>query len=436
MTETPSDKPDIFETRESAVRSYCRSWPATFARSQGAKQWDEDGNEYLDFFSGAGALNYGHNNPAVMGPLIEYLQSGAVLHSMDMKTPAKREFIETFQDLILKPRGLDYSVMFPGPTGTNTVEAALKLARKVTGRQHMLSFTNAFHGMTLGSLSVTGNSMKREGAGIPLTNSSKIPYDDYFDGEVPDFLWLEKVLEDSGSGVDKPAAIIVETVQGEGGLRSARFDWLRRLSELCQEHEILLIVDDVQAGCGRTGTFFSFEEAGITPDIVCLSKSISGSGLPMALTLFRPELDIWSPGEHNGTFRGNNPAFVTATAALREFWADPDFQSRLAGTIDTLQSRIEAIALSTSGAGVRGRGLLTGIVFDDPEAANKIAAEAFRNGLLIETSGPQDEVVKLMPPLTISAEDLARGLEILEAAIRTVTGPAVETPTATEAPAA
>ena len=289
---TPTDKPDIFETRESAVRSYCRSWPATFARSQGAKQWDEDGNEYLDFFSGAGALNYGHNNPAVMGPLIEYLQSGAVLHSMDMKTPAKREFLQTFQDLILKPRGLDYSVMFPGPTGTNTVEAALKLARKVTGRQHMLSFTNAFHGMTLGSLSVTGNSMKREGAGIPLTNSSKIPYDDYFDGEVPDFLWLEKVLEDSGSGVDKPAAVIVETVQGEGGLRAARAEWLRALSDLCKKHDILLIVDDVQAGCGRTGSFFSFEEAGIEPDIVCLSKSISGSGLPLALTLFRPELDV------------------------------------------------------------------------------------------------------------------------------------------------
>src|SRR5699024_7404456 len=184
----------------------------------------------------------------------------------------------------------------------------------------------------------------------------------------------------------------------------------------------------------RTGTFFSFEEAGIVPDIVCLSKSISGSGLPMALTLFRPELDIWSPGEHNGTFRGNNPAFVTATAALREFWADPAFQSRLADTIESLQSRISAIALSTSGGGIRGRGLLTGIVFDDPDAASKIAAEAFRNGLLVETSGPQDEVVKLMPPLTITAEELERGLDILEAAVRTVTGPAVKT--AAEAPAA
>ncbi|MCM1012927.1 MULTISPECIES: diaminobutyrate--2-oxoglutarate transaminase [unclassified Brevibacterium] len=417
MTDTTTTTPDIFETRESAVRGYSRSWPATFAKAQGPRQWDEDGNEYLDFFSGAGALNYGHNNPALMNPLVEYLQSGAVLHSLDMKTPAKREFLETFEKLILEPRGLDYTVMFPGPTGTNTVEAALKLARKVTGRQHLLSFTNAFHGMTLGSLSVTGNSMKREGAGIPLTNSSKIPYDDYFDGETPDFLWLEKVLEDSGSGVDKPAAIIVETVQGEGGVRAARAEWLRELSALCKKHDILLIVDDVQAGCGRTGTFFSFEDAGIEPDIVCLSKSISGSGLPMALTLFRPELDAWEPGEHNGTFRGNNPAFVTATAALKNFWADNAFQNELADTIAHLHQRLDAIAAKAEGATVRGRGLLAGLLFDDPETAGKIAAEAFATGLLIETSGPRDEVVKIMPPLTITERDLTAGLDILEAAV-------------------
>ena len=416
-TNTPSDKPDIFETRESTVRSYCRSWPTTFARSLGAKQWDEDGNEYLDFFSGAGALNYGHNNPVVMNPLIEYLQSGAVLHSMDMKTPAKREFLETFQDLILKPRGLDYSIMFPGPTGTNTVEAALKLARKVTGRQHMLSFTNAFHGMTLGSLSVTGNSMKREGAGIPLTNSSKIPYDDYFDGEVPDFLWLERVLEDSGSGVDKPAAVIVETVQGEGGLRAARAEWLRALSKLTKKHDILLIVDDVQAGCGRTGSFFSFEEAGIEPDIVCLSKSISGSGLPLALTLFRPELDVWEPGEHNGTFRGNNPAFVTATAAIKNFWADNSFQNQLADTIAELHQRLDTIVEKAEGASIRGRGLLAGLCFEDTEVAEKVAAYAFDNGLLLETSGPDDEVIKIMPALTIDSRDLQAGLDIIEAGV-------------------
>lgn len=411
---------DIFETLESEVRGYCRSWPTVFTHASGSTMTGEDGTDYLDFFSGAGALNYGHNNPKLLGPLVEYLASGAVVHSLDMKTPAKRTFLETFQRLILKPRDLDYKVMFPGPTGTNTVEAALKLARKVTGRQHILSFTNAFHGMTLGSLSVTGNSMKRKGAGIPLTNSSKIPYDDYFDGETADFLWLERVLEDSGSGVDKPAAVIVETVQGEGGLNAARSGWLRGLSDLCKKHGILLIVDDVQAGCGRTGTFFSFEEAGIVPDIVCVSKSISGFGLPMALTLFRPELDVWEPGEHNGTFRGHNPAFVTATAALENYWADDDFQNRVAGTIAALHRGLDSLAASVEGASVRGRGLLAGVVFPDKTTAGLVAAEAYRRGLLVETSGPDDEVLKLMPALTITDADLARGLDILAEAIRAV----------------
>jgi diaminobutyrate-2-oxoglutarate transaminase len=413
---------DIFETLESEVRGYCRSWPTVFERSQGSTMYAEDGKEYLDFFSGAGALNYGHNNPLLLEPLLDYLRSGAVVHSLDMKTPAKRRFLETFQEVILKPRGMDHKVMFPGPTGTNSVEAALKLARKVTGRQHILSFTNAFHGMTLGSLSVTGNSMKRKGAGIPLTNSSKIPYDDYFDGETADFLWLERVLEDSGSGVDKPAAVIVETVQGEGGLNAARLTWLKGLSDLCKKHDILLIVDDVQAGCGRTGTFFSFEDAGFTPDIICLSKSISGFGLPMALTLFRPELDVWEPGEHNGTFRGHNPAFVTGTAALNTYWRDDAFQQQVAARIAQLHEGLERLAATVEGASVRGRGLLAGVFFPDTETAGKIAAAAYEQGLLVETSGPESEVVKLMPALTITAEELERGLEILIEAAKTVTG--------------
>jgi diaminobutyrate-2-oxoglutarate transaminase len=404
---------DVFESLESRVRSYCRDWPVVFARAEGSRLYDEADRGYLDFFSGAGALNYGHNHPDLLAPLVEYLSSGAPVHSLDMHTTAKRTFLERFRDCILEPRDLDYKVMFPGPTGTNAVESALKLARKATGRQHILSFTNAFHGMTLGSLAVTGNSMKRQGAGIPLTNASKIPYDDYFSGATEDFLWLERVLEDSGSGVDKPAAIIVETVQGEGGANAARAEWLRALAELCERHEILLIVDDVQAGCGRTGTFFSFEEAGIVPDIVCLSKSISGFGLPMALTLIRPDLDVWEPGEHNGTFRGHNLAFVTATAALDTFWADDVFAKELAGRIEQLREGLQQIADAHEGAAVRGRGMLAGVVFPDTEAAGRIAAKAFELGLLVETSGPEGEVVKVMPPLTIDEQDLAEGLELL-----------------------
>ncbi|MGY2061227.1 aminotransferase class III-fold pyridoxal phosphate-dependent enzyme, partial [Nocardia gipuzkoensis] len=232
-----------------------------------------------------------------------------------------QRLLETINTVLLDPRGLDYKVQFPGPTGANAVEAALKLARKVTGRTTILNFTNAFHGMTLGALSVTGNAAKRAGAGVPLVHVNPMPYDGYLEGG-DELAWMAKALDDNSSGVDKPAAVIVETVQGEGGVNLSRPEWLRRLSELCSARGILLIVDDVQMGCGRTGPFFSFEAAGITPDIVTLSKSIGGYGLPLALVLMRRDLDQWAPGEHNGTFRGNNPAFVTATAALEHFWSD------------------------------------------------------------------------------------------------------------------
>jgi diaminobutyrate-2-oxoglutarate transaminase len=413
---------DVFESLESEVRSYCRNWPAVFDRAEGSFIYSEDGREYLDFFSGAGALNYGHNHPDLQVALIEYLQRNGVVHSLDMYSVAKREFLETFRDRILQPRGLDYKVMFPGPTGTNSVEAALKLARKVTEREHVVSFTNAFHGMTLGALAVTGNSMKRGGAGIPLYHATPVPYDDYFDGETEDFLWLERVLNDSGSGIEHPAAVIVETVQGEGGLNSARASWLRKLADLCKRHDILLIVDDVQAGCGRTGSFFSFEEAGITPDIVCLSKSVSGYGLPMALTLFKPELDQWVPGEHNGTFRGQNPSFVTGKTALERFWSDDVFAKDTVDKGTHLREGLLAIADRSEDAQVRGRGLLQGIAYPDYDVAGAVAKAAFERGLLVETSGPESEVVKLMPALTIDTNDLQRGIDILAESVDAVFG--------------
>ncbi len=413
---------DVFESLESEVRSYCRNWPTVFDRAEGSFMYSEDGREYLDFFSGAGALNYGHNHPDLQKPLVDYLSSGRVVHSLDMHSVAKREFLEAFRDVVLQPRGLDYKVMFPGPTGTNAVESALKLARKVTNREHVVSFTNAFHGMTLGALAVTGNSMKRGGAGIPLYHATPVPYDDYFSGETEDFLWLERVLNDSGSGIEHPAAVIVETVQGEGGLNAARASWLRELADLCKRHDILLIVDDVQAGCGRTGTFFSFEEAGIEPDIVCLSKSVSGYGLPMALTLFKPEYDVWTIGEHNGTFRGQNPSFVTGRAALERFWTDEVFSKETQDKATQLGEGLVKIADKNEDAQVRGRGMLQGIAYPDYDVAGAVAKAAFERGLLVETSGPESEVVKLMPALTIDAGDLQRGLGILSESVDAVFG--------------
>ncbi|MFF4351882.1 diaminobutyrate--2-oxoglutarate transaminase [Streptomyces sp. NPDC001530] len=420
MTITQPDL-SVFETLESEVRSYCRGWPTVFDRARGSRMYDEDGHEYLDFFAGAGSLNYGHNNPVLKRALIDYLVRDGVTHGLDMSTSAKRAFLEAFQNLVLRPRDLPYKVMFPGPTGTNAVESALKLARKVKGREAIVSFTNAFHGMSLGSLAVTGNAFKRAGAGIPLVHGTPMPFDNYFDGKVPDFLWFERLLEDQGSGLNQPAAVIVETVQGEGGINVARPEWLRALADLCARRDMLLIVDDIQMGCGRTGAFFSFEEAGIVPDIVTVSKSISGYGLPMSLCLFKPELDIWEPGEHNGTFRGNNPAFVTAAAALEMYWADGsamEKQTRARGE----QIEQALIALTEENLAdvkdYRGRGLVWGVEFKDKERAGRIAQRAFELGLLIETSGPESEVVKLLPALTITPDELDEGLRTLARAVR------------------
>ncbi|MFJ8693368.1 diaminobutyrate--2-oxoglutarate transaminase [Streptomyces roseolilacinus] len=410
----------VFEALESEVRSYCRGWPTVFDRAQGARLTDEDGRTYLDFFAGAGSLNYGHNNPVLKRALLDYLERDGITHGLDMATTAKRTFLEVFHDLVLRPRELPYKVMFPGPTGTNAVEAALKLARKVKGRESIVSFTNAFHGMSLGSLAVTGNAFKRAGAGIPLVHGTPMPFDNYLDGRVPDFLWFERLLEDSGSGLNQPAAVIVETVQGEGGVNVARPEWLRALADLCRRRDMLLIVDDIQMGCGRTGAFFSFEEAGITPDIVTVSKSISGYGLPMSLCLFKPELDAWAPGEHNGTFRGNNPAFVTATAALGAYWADSAMERHTLARGEQVEQALLTICdeNSADGAHYRGRGLVWGLEFAEKERAARICRRAFELGLLLETSGPQSEVVKLLPPLTVTSEELDEGLRTLARAVR------------------
>ncbi|HZB49190.1 MAG TPA: diaminobutyrate--2-oxoglutarate transaminase [Mycobacteriales bacterium] len=402
-------------TIESEVRSYCRNWPVVFRQGRGSRIVDREGRVYLDFFAGAGALNYGHNHPVLKRALLDYLEQDGVTHSLDMLTAAKESFLAEFAVRVLRPRGLDYRVQFPGPTGTNSVEAALKLARKVTGRQTVVAFTGGFHGMSLGSLAVTGNASKRGGAGVPLGHTWRIPYDGFGGGTVSGLALLDSMLADSSSGADLPAAVIVETVQGEGGINPARASWLADLAELCGRRDILLIVDDIQMGCGRTGPFFSFEAAGITPDIVCISKSISGYGLPMSLTLFRAELDVWRPGEHNGTFRGNNPAFVTAAAALREFWSDSALEKQTAVRSTLFEERLGELAARHAAhlVGPRGRGMAWGLAFREPGRAHQVADVAFARGLLVETAGSYDEVVKLMAPLTATDDELAEGFDIL-----------------------
>jgi len=410
----------LIEELESEVRSYSKNWPATFETAKGDKLWDTNGNEYIDFFAGAGALNYGHNNTEMQNKLIEYLKSDSIIHSLDMATPARSDFLKKFHDIILTPRQLDYKVMFPGPTGTNSVESALKIARKVTGRETIFNFTNAFHGMTLGSLAVTGNKFKRQGAGVSLSDSVTMPFDSYLN-DYDSIAYIEQMLEDNGSGVALPAAIILETVQGEGGINTVSMDWLKKVDSLCKKWDILLIIDDIQAGNGRTGTFFSFEPAGIKPDIICLSKSIGGIGLPMALTLIKPEYDQWSPGEHNGTFRGNTMAFIAASEALN-YWKNTEFEITIREKGGLLSQEIDRLIdnYPKLKAKHRGRGLMQGLVIDSKGWASEISYEAFKHGLIIETAGPDDEVIKFLPPLIISKNDLAKGIKLLEKSIQVV----------------
>lgn len=412
---------EVFEMLESEVRSYCRSFKTVFKKAKNAKLWDIRGKEYIDFFAGAGALNYGHNNAAIRSKLIEYMLRDGITHGLDMATCAKEEFLSRFQEVILEPRGWNYKIMFPGPTGTNAVESALKIARKVTGRQTVFSFTNAFHGMTLGSLAVTGNGFKRQGAGVDLNHSVFMPYDGYFGDEVDTIAYMEKLLDDPGSGIPLPAAVILESVQGEGGLNVASKEWLQRLNRLCKDRGILFILDDVQMGCGRTGPFFSFDDAGIEPDIICLSKSIGGYGLPMAITLLKPEIDLWQPGEHNGTFRGNNLGFVAATEAL-SYWTNDEFQSGTKVSEQMIRKELEQIVekYPVLEREVRGKGMIQGIAFKQPGLADRLSEIAFGMGLIMETSGPRSEVAKLMPPLTIEKATLGQGLEILSKAMETL----------------
>jgi len=350
---------------------------------------------------------------------MDYLERDGVVHGLDMHTTAKKEFLRAFNSIILEPREMEYKFQFTGPTGTNAVEAALKLARNVTGRENVICFTHGFHGVTMGSIAATANSHYRDATGISPQGTTFMPYDGYLGGDTDTTEYLDRVLEDNSSGVDYPAAVIVETVQGEGGVNVASYQWLESLEAVCRKHGILLIVDDIQVGCGRTGPFFSFEETDISPDIITLSKSLSGYGLPFSLVLMKPHLDQWEPGQHNGTFRGHNIAFVTARAAIENYWRDDGLTHEVTAKGEILRSRLEQISKVTDEAmfSVRGRGMIQGLDCTDGELADMITTRAFEKGVVVETSGANDEVIKCLPALTIKEEQLETALQKLEESV-------------------
>ncbi len=409
----------VYEEKESEVRSYCRKFPVEFSKAMNSELFTREGARYVDFFNMAGSLNYGHNNPYIKKAILDYLAEDNIINALDLYTEAKAAFLTAFDEGILKPRHLDYKVMCCGPTGTNAIEAALKLARKNKRRTNVFAFSGAFHGMTLGSLSLTTDQMSRNGAGIPLNGVTFVPYENE---HIDSIAYMRHILEDDHSGVALPAAIFVETTQAEGGVNVASEGWLRDLRDICDEYDILLVVDDIQVGNGRTGWFFSFERAGIVPDMVVLSKSISGFGMPMSLLLMKPELDIFLPAEHNGTFRGNQLSFVGAKAGIEYFISHhiDEEVCRKATVIDEFITQ-HILPLDTR-LSHRGIGMIWGIDFVGIEAEKALACchECFGRGLVIELAGRHDSVLKLMPALTIEDDVLMEGLNIIKESVAKV----------------
>jgi diaminobutyrate-2-oxoglutarate transaminase len=406
---------NVLDHFESVAQSYVRTAPVVFDRARGSELFDENGSRYIDFHSAGGSLSYGHNNARVRSALLEYMREDRILQTSDRASVAKRRFVEEFVTTVLRPRNLNYRMLFTDPANGTSAEVALRLARRHKKRLNVIAFTNASHGMTEGALSITGKKPSIYESLDLRSNTVFMPFCDYLGKGVDTIAYLRRFLEDSASGIDCPAAVIVETVQVHGGLQVASVEWLRALDQLCRDLGILLIVDETTTGCGRTGPYFSFERAGVTPDIVLVSNAIAG-GLPMSVLLLRHELDHWRPGEQVGIFQGDNLAFVAATELLSQ-WND-GFVHQAARHGDLLASELASLSASfpKRPLRVRGVGMVWALDFGRPGAAAVVSAWALERGLIVEPARTRDEVLLVQPPLNIEEAVLRDGLERLKAA--------------------
>nr|WP_234363235.1 diaminobutyrate--2-oxoglutarate transaminase family protein [Streptomyces formicae] len=455
--------------RESAARTYARALPIVPVRARGMTIEGADGRRYLDCLSGAGTLALGHNHPVVLEAIRKVLDSEAPLHVLDLATPVKDDFTtELFRTL---PSGLAdrARIQFCGPAGTDAVEAALKLVRAATGRTGMLAFTGAYHGMTAGALEASGGAQDVRVARLPYPQDYRCPFG--LGGEYGAELsarWTESLLDDTKSGVPAPAGMILEPVQGEGGVLPAPDAWLRRMREITAARGIPLIADEVQTGVGRTGAFWAVEHSGVVPDVMVLSKAIGGS-LPLAVVVYRDDLDVWPPGSHAGTFRGNQLAMAAGTATLA-YVRENDLTERAAALGARMLAQLRSLAAEHPCIGeVRGRGLMIGVELVDPtrggagpaapapatpipaqgkahasvpsgpdpdapprttrphpaapELAATVQRECLRRGLIVELGGRHSSVVRLLPPLTITDEQAAAVLDRLADALAAAARP-------------
>jgi diaminobutyrate-2-oxoglutarate transaminase len=417
-------------SRESNARVYGRHFPIAVEEASGSFIRDVDGNVFIDFLTGAGVLSLGHGHPELVEVAAEQL--GRFCHGLDLPSPAKDAF--TTAQLSMLPDGMRdrMRVHFCGPTGANAVDAALKLCKTATGRGDVVTFSGGFHGTTHTTMAVTGVvATKAPVANLmpgvhvfPYSNCSACPLDLQRDTCATNCVaLLERALRDPNGGVVRPAAVLVELVQGEGGVVPADPDFVRRLRKLTRELDVPLVVDEVQTGCGRTGTWFAFEQYGIEPDVIVASKALSGIGQPVSIIMYDDRLDVWAPGAHTGTFRGNQVAFAAGARAVEIVRRD--------GVLDNVRSRSAQIGrrlnvLRTKPwvRDVRGRGLMWGIELVDPatgawagELAERVQARALRCGLIVELGGRDDCVVRLLPPLNVTAEVVDIACDILIEAV-------------------
>jgi diaminobutyrate-2-oxoglutarate transaminase len=393
-----------------------RAAPIVFDKASGSELFDESGKRYIDFHSAGGSQGFGHNNLKVCSALIDYLCNDRVIQTSDRKSVAKRTFIETFVNKVLLPRNLNHKLLFTDPASGVATEIALRIARRHKNRSGVIAFTNSSHGVTEASLSVSSN--PHAGADLPDIRANRVfmPYCSYLGEQVDTVAYLRRYLEDSSSGLELPAAVIVETIQIHAGVNVASEPWLQALEALCRELGILLIADETHTGFGRSGAYFGFEAAGLNPDMVLVPNAIAG-GLPISVLLLKPELDHWRPGDQVGLFQGDNLAFVAAAEILSQ-WNDSlvrDIAERsrlLADELLSIPARFPNRHLR-----VRGKGMSWGLEFGHHAAASVVSSWALERGLIVEPARLRDDVLLVLPPITIGEETLREGLDLLNEAV-------------------
>lgn len=431
--------------QESNARSYPRRIPLALKRARGIHVEDVEGRTFIDCLAGAGTLALGHNHPVVIEAIRQVLADELPLHTLDLTTPVKDRFVQDLFAALPQSFASQAKIQFCGPTGTDAVEAALKLARIATGRSTVLAFQGGYHGMSLGALSLMGNLKAKTPLGALLGQGVQfLPYP--YDYRCPfglagkagvqaNLRYLENLLSDPESGVQAPAAVVVEAVQGEGGVIPADLEWLRGLREITAKAGIPLILDEIQSGFARTGRMFAFEHASIVPDVVVLSKAIGGS-LPLSVVVYRDWLDKWQPGAHAGTFRGNQMAMATGSAVMR-YLVEHDMPSHAAAMGERLAGHLHELQRQYPQLGdIRGRGLMLGVELVDPDGtpdalghppadgqlASRVQRECLRRGLILELGGRHGAVVRFLPPLIISAEQIDEVAEIFARAVGAAVG--------------